>query len=288
MRKAIVLLVFFILSVIFRPVFGAEMSVSSEAKTIGLGDFQVDVLLNTQGEAVNAIEGVLVFPQDLLAVGQISDGGSPINFWLQRPKLASGGRVIFSGIIPGGWNGRSKIFAAVFRASKEGNVSFELADLKVLLNDGEGTPVKVETIPYVVTIDREAGTGKLEMEAARDKEPPESFGIDLAKRSDVFDGKWFVVFGTQDKQSGLDHFEVAEHKSGLFDFGRPSVREWVFAESPYVLKDQELKSDIWVRAVDGAGNERIAFLSAPGARWYENFLVWIIILGVSFFSWRIL
>jgi hypothetical protein len=288
MRKILLLSIIFILSGLFRPVFGAEMSVFSEAKRVGLGELKIDVLLDTQGEAVNAVEGTLVFPQNFLALSRISDGDSAVNFWLQKPKLESGGRLTFSGIIPGGWNGKGKVFSAVFRALEEGDVSVELSNLKVFLNDGEGTAAKVEMNPYEFTIDREAETGGLETATAKDIEPPEFFSISLMKEESVFDGKWFVVFGTQDKQSGVDHFEVAERKPGFLGFGKPSAREWVFAESPYVLKDQGLKNDIWVKAVDGAKNERIAFLSAPGAvRWYKNLLIWVIILGALVLCWII-
>jgi hypothetical protein len=38
--------------------------------------------------------------------------------------------------------------------------------------------------------------------------------------------------------------------------------DWRRAESPYVLKDQARSSDIRVKAVDVAGNERIALIPA--------------------------
>jgi len=54
-------------------------------------------------------------------------------------------------------------------------------------------------------------------------------------------------------------------------------------ESPYLLKDQKLKSFIYVKAVDKAGNERIATL-APRypLKWYEKWENWIIIIIVTF------
>jgi hypothetical protein len=259
----------------------AEMTLSSGAQEVGLGKFQVEVRLDTQNETVNAVEGVLVFPQGFLVLNGTSDGDSAVNFWLQKPKLESAGRLTFSGIIPGGLSGNVKIFSAAFRALKEGEISLRLTGLKVLLNDGEGTAAKVGTEPYVIKISREANAAEPETGTAKDAEPPEPFNVELVKREDVFDGKWFIVFATQDKQSGVDHFEVAEYKPGFLGLGGPSAGDWVFADSPYVLKDQKLRSDIRVKAVDAEGNERIAFMAAPGAAWWEKDLaVWVIILGL--------
>lgn len=289
MKKTIFLFTVLILSGLFYfPVFGAEIGLFSKTKEVGLEQFRIDVILDTQNENLNAVEGTLIFPQNLLAFSRFTLGDSIINFWLQKPGLESGGEIIFSGIIPGGYYGKGKIFSVVFKALEQGDVSFELAGLKVLLNDGQGTAKNLNDSRYTMTIKRGAETGLIQLENGDDFEPPESFSVHLAKDKDIFEGKWFIVFETQDKKSGIDHFEVAERKPGFLISGKPSGFEWVFTESPYVLKNQELKSDVYVKAVDGTGNERIEFLAAPGAiGWYKNYFVWIIILVVAVFICQI-
>jgi hypothetical protein len=61
----------------------------------------------------------------------------------------------------------------------------------------------------------------------------------------VFDGNYYVVFSTVDKQSGLDHYEIFE--SGA----------WKAVSSPYKLRNQSLKGGVQIKAIDKAGNERL-------------------------------
>ena len=53
--------------------------------------------------------------------------------------------------------------------------------------------------------------------------------------------------------------------------------EWERAESPYLLKDQSLKSIIKVKAVDKAGNEKIVKV----APFKKIFPYWIIIFLIG-------
>ena len=76
----------------------------------------------------------------------------------------------------------------------------------------------------------------------------------------LFDGKHFLVFQAVDKQSGIDHYEVLEVRSGHQPVDQDSL--WERAESPYELKDQGLRSDIYVRAVDRSRNFIVAKVSA--------------------------
>ena len=98
---------------------------------------------------------------------------------------------------------------------------------------------------------------------------------EIARDPTIFDGKWFLVFATQDKGLGIDHYEIKETRYRFFG----SFSRWISAESPYALRDQELKSYILVKAVDKAGNERIVKINPRNPlRWYENYENWIIIV----------
>jgi len=95
-------------------------------------------------------------------------------------------------------------------------------------------------------------SGKITYRAMVDKTPPEPFELAIAKDPTSFEGKYFLSFYTTDKMSGIDYFEIKEGKK---DFKKIT--------SPYVLEDQTSRSKIVVKAVDKAGNERIAEFVPP-------------------------
>ena len=272
----------------------AELNLSAPAKEVGIGQqFQVDLILDTEGESINALEGKIIFPADRLELREIRDGNSIINFWVERPRDQNGA-IIFSGITPGGFNGESGlILALTFQAKKGGEGKIELLETRALKNDGAGSPVNISTQSLNFRVKEES----LPLEEAivvkvRDYEPPESFIPEVARDESMFDNKWFLVFATQDKSSGIDHYEVKEQRkmrilgwpAPLRD-ARPGEfglwKKWKQAESPYVLADQELKSYIFVKAIDKDGNERVAVRPPQKSlSWYENYLIYVIIIIV--------
>ena len=65
----------------------AEIYFDNKNQEIRVGDqFEVGVFINTDEESINAIEGKIIFPQDLLEIKKINDGNSIINFWIEKPK----------------------------------------------------------------------------------------------------------------------------------------------------------------------------------------------------------
>ena len=137
-------------------------------------------------------------------------------------------------------------------------------------NDGQGTELAVKTSPVLITVN------KTEVEFSKalpaDNLKPESFQPIVSRDPALFDGQWFLAFMTQDKQSGVDHYEVRE---GGDD------QTWVKTESPYLIRDQSLKNKIVVRAVDRAGNiQEAVVILRP---WYSVWLYGGILLLVSIF-----
>jgi len=120
---------------------------------------------------------------------------------------------------------------------------------------------------------------KVTFRAMIDSTPPEDFKPKIGRDPAVFEGKYFLSFATTDKTSGIDHYEVLEQKRTL-------VRGEKAAESPYLLKDQSLKSKILVKAVDKAGNERISEIIPPKKPFpYE--IVILILIGAGIIWWLI-
>jgi hypothetical protein len=235
----------------------------------GLGNqFRIDLIINTEDEAINAIEGSITFQSDFLKVKEFSDGDSIVNFWLQKPKLTLNNKISFSGITPGGYIGnKGKVFSIIFQSLKEGEVDIKFSNLKILLNDGSGTAAQVKTTGMKIKISGGPEASASAPIQETDNEPPETFMPEIASSPDIFDGQWFLVFATQDKISGIDHYEVKEGWGGFN-----------VAESPYLLKNQNLDKKISVKAVDKNGNERTIVLPAKISRWYKNYLIWLIII----------
>ena len=251
-----------------------ELFFRTTSQEVGLDSrFKMDILMNTQGEKINAIEGSVVFSRDFLEVKEISDGNSIMNFWAQKPKLFSGNEIVFSGIVPGGYKGGSgKLFSIVFQSLREGNATIGFSGLKALLNDGKGTPAELKIQEYGLKISGDIPSLKSYIPDFRtDIESPETFLPEIASDPNIFKGKWFIVFFTQDKNSGIDHYEISEGG------GRFSA-----AESPYLLKNQNLDQKIFVKAVDKNGNERIEFLPPRNPKTpYKNYAILaILILGI--------
>src|SRR3989338_54987 len=246
-------------------------------------NFEVTLFVNTEQENINAFEGKIIFPNDLLDLKEIRDGNTIVNFWVERPHKEQGirdkeqGGIVFSGITPGGYEGeKGLLFSAVFRALREGDGVLEVKDVKALLNDGKGTPARLSLSPFKFIVSKEDPlVPGLLIPAPEDIEPPESFKPEIARDHAIFDGKWFLVFATQDKSSGVDHYEIKESRQKIFTL----FQKWVPAESPYILSDQELRSFVFVKAVDKAGNERIAKINPQNPLgWYENYENWLIII----------
>lgn len=275
--------------------FAAEISLDAKTREMAVGQqFQVDVFLDAQNEEINAVEGKIVFPKNLLEAKEILDGGSMINLWIEKPNIMRIARsqeknkneIFFSGIIPGGFKGvlspfyegyrPGKILSLIFKANAIGEGSIDLKETKVLLNDGLGTSIAVSVLPFQFRITSKA-PAVTELFQINDSGSPELFEPIVARDPDIFEGKWFLVFATQDKGLGIDHYQVLENINQKI-----KGKKWVVAESPYLLKDQKLKSYIYVKAVDKSGNERVVVLPPKNRLyWYENYLILItIILGI--------
>jgi hypothetical protein len=268
------------------PVFAVEVSFDKKTQEIKVNQlFDVGVFINTDEESINAIEGKITFPQDLLEVKKVNDGNSIINFWIEKPKSTSDGQIAFSGIIPGGYNdSRGLIFSITFLAKKEGSGLIEIQNAKTLLNDGKGTEAKLKIFNFKFSIFKESPIIQPLVSKIKDLKPPEDFKPEIVSDPTIFNGKWFLVFTTQDKDSGIDHYEVSESRNQKIE-----NRNWRTVESPYLLKDQKLKSFIYVKAIDKAGNERIVTL-APRypLKWYEKWENWITIIIVTFVLYLLL
>lgn len=262
---------------ITEDVFAAEIRLDAHKAEVTSGEqFSVDVVIHSE-ESLNALQGRLIFPKDKLLVREIRDGDSSINFWVERPHTKIPGTVSFSGITPGGFSGANNaIFSVVFEAKDTGIASIVLNETEALKNDGLGNRAILTTHDTAVSI--KSGDSNVRKELLIDTELPEDFNITIDKDPDIFDGKYFLVFATQDKISGIDVYKVREGTWGWFSV----------AESPYLLKHQSLNREIFVKAVDKSGNERVVTLEARHPlKWYQQYALIGILLAVLTFAFII-
>lgn len=252
---------------------------------VGVGQtFEVGVFLNTEGAELNAVEGSIVWPKGSFSLEGVRDGSSVVSLWVEHPTSLESGGVRFAGVLPGGYRGeRGYLFSIILRADAPGLATITTTAEQLLLNDGQGTAAPLTRAPLKVTVVPQAKSpGFL---PPYDAEAPEPFAPQLARNPQVFQGRWFVVFATQDKGSGLDHFEIQETQ------GKQPGESWVKVESPYVLRDQGLHSNLWVRAIDHAGNVRLAQLPpAVPLPWVPSYWVLVlsaivVTLGTMFAMW---
>jgi hypothetical protein len=259
--------------------------------TLNRGDsVTLSVRLDTneaEDECINAIDGVISYNEAINPV-DISIGQSIFPIWVEQPVIDKNARTIsFAGGIPNGYCGRvdgdprltNTLLQIVFRApgltvgggevAPFGTVTFN-PETRAFLNDGFGTEAALQTLGAELTLNQVVGSTIIDEwrdVVADDDIPPEEFSITLEKDDYAFEKKYYIVFNTTDKQSGMSHYEVIEEPvedTRLFTFGAATT-VWTEGRSPYVLTDQSLKSTIRVRAVDKAGNEYIATLAPQNA-----------------------
>ena len=265
----------------------ATLTLDPAESSFGPGDmFVVSIRLDTDTEeCINAATIVLDYPIQWLKATAFSKGESLLTLWPDEPVIdTEHGTVTFSGGIPAGYCGRvqgdpgktnilGKIAFSVSPNPVTGNaptgpISLALAfgsSTKVHANDGFGTETtlmkKGATVTRVLT--SQGKTNEWIDIVNQDKIPPDAFKIEVAHDSNTFGGKFFIVFSTVDKQSGVEHYEATEDdpaRLGLV-YGKNEKAIWKSVVSPYVLTDQTLQSRVIVRAIDNAGNVEEAILA---------------------------
>jgi len=280
--------------------FAAVLYLESDGGEYQPGDvFIVEMKIDNENEYINTVEANLSFSQDILQVVDFSKGSSILALWVGEPEInQESGLISFVGGIPGGYGGKisgdpgvSNLLGKVVFKMKGftednslqiGRVDF-LESSQVLLNDGKGTLAKLTAKGIIFEIAQFEPTqipkNEWQEQLSKDKIPPEPFVVEVRKNEALFEGRYFLIFSTTDKQTGLDYFEVSESREG--------EENWKRGESPYLLEDQDLESVIKVKAIDEAGNERVVEITPPKPSVIEEKKIsswWILILIILIIS----
>src|SRR3989344_9087109 len=113
--------------------------------------FDVSIVLDTKGAAINTVEVELLFPSDILQVASHSTGYSIVQVWASPPLFSNReGKVYFVGGIPspGIETSNGIVLTMTFRAIAPGEAKIEFGpQTKVLANDALGTNVLGQSPP---------------------------------------------------------------------------------------------------------------------------------------------
>lgn len=285
-----ILLLALLVSLVSLPTnaFAARMLLLSDVGTAAVGDVvAVRLMLDPEGESVNGIEGEVLLSRHLRLV-RIEYGHSPIALWLIRPRLQGEQKVEFAGILPGGYLGDLSATWKGYRAGEllvlyaevleAGKAEATLGTTLLTRNDGEGSAVAFSSKPLALQI-LSALSGRAPEAALPegDSVPPSPFDVKVIKDQAVFDGSYAVIFNAQDEESGVAYYEIAEARSLL---AHESELLWKRTESPALLGDQFLTSNIYVRAVDYAGNVRTERLAPSFTPVSDLFALFAALTGI--------
>ncbi len=237
----------------------ALLYIDPGAQTYGIGDtFIASVRIDNEGECINAALVEIIYPTKSLRAVDFSRGDSLFSLWTEEPAIdTEAGRITFSGGVPGGYCGRIQgdpslsnvigkvVFTVIDAVEKKADI-IVTDTTKVYLHDGLGTEASLKLQNATIGLGAESTLPANEWltEVRDDTVPPDSFTIQIESTRGVFGGRYYAVFSTVDKQSGLSHYEIFERGA------------WVQTRSPHKLYDQSL-SDIQIRAIDKAGNIRL-------------------------------
>lgn len=239
----------------------ATISIDSDAHSYGLGDtFIATVRLDNGDECINAAQIDLSYPAKDLRAVDFSRGDSIFSLWVADPVLNTAkGTVSFSGGVPGGYCGRIQgdpaqsnilgkvVFTVVSASDTQATIALNPSS-KVYLHDGLGTPAQLALAGLSLALGPTPtlATNPWIDAVKSDTVSPDTFAVQVESTRGVFGGKYYAVFSTTDKQSGIDHYEIYE--DGV----------WKHVTSPYLLHDQSLDGGVRLRAIDKAGNIRVA------------------------------
>lgn len=264
----------------------ASFSIDPDTGTYGPGDtFIATVRIDGEEDCVNAVNVAITYSKETLRAVDFSRGDSILSLWAVEPHIdTDSGSIVFAGGVPGGYCGRitgdpalsnvlgKVVFTVVGATTPRATIHFAPTSA-VFLNDGLGTLAKLITHDATITLSPVPTLSQNPWlkEVAADTIPPQPFVVEVESTIGVFGGKYYIVFSTTDKESGLDYFEIFERGG------------WRRITSPYLLEGQSLLGvgDIQVRALDKAGNIRMGTYSAsliPQRQFsFDDFMVFIVL-----------
>lgn len=274
--KIKVIIIFVFLFLFSKSVFAATLDVNVDKPNLDQGDiFTATISLDTEGQSINTITGYLKYNGNYLQAETVNIGNSFVNFWMEKPNIETNGYIYFSGITPGGVSANQlEVFKVIFQTQNNvGDTNISLNNINLYLNDGMGSVVSplIKNATVIISGNKSTNDNSLAT-LFNNKTPPEKFTITRTKDVSIFNRKWFIVFSTVDKGSGVDHYQVCE------------LLKCITTDSPFLLFNQTPFYYIRVKAYDLDGNMTSSMIVSI---WFVLLFISVIIiiccLGVYFY-----
>jgi len=246
---------------------------------LGVGqEFELQLLVDSGEDTLNGIEASLTYPTDLLELVAITEAGSILQIWLPgQPDDSRAGEITFAGVSLSGFRGDAvNVLSFIFKTKGVGQGLVLANTGRITLADGLGTQLpSVISRPFV--FETQDGVQFTNPSRVRDITPPDFLQPIVTSDPDIFDGQYFLIFSAYDQDSGIDYYEVKEGRG-----------EYTLAQSPYLLSDQTLESDILIRVTDRAGNEKVVRASSKGqaSKLYPVGILILALFVLLYIVWR--
>jgi hypothetical protein len=256
MKKIFKISFIFTIALIANTSFAAQISLEKvlpKSQSTQVGD-EILLELSFSGASVsyNALEGSINVPSNF-TIQKVTTGASFVSLWLENPTNFSQNKITFSGIIPSGYNApEGQIFSIVLRATDVGSGVVQVSDINLFRNNGTGTSDHIAGREFPFTVLASSKDYVPYVISVTDSVPPENFSVSLVQDTNLFDGKYALIFKASDKGSGIASYDVSE--------GREVFKH---VESPYLLKNQRLHGKIYVTAYDFEGNSEVETVRVP-------------------------
>lgn len=179
------------------------LSPSSGTYTVGT-TFNVNINVSSSDQALNAVQGVLIFSPSDLQIVAVSKTSSIISLWVQEPTFNNNtGRVNFEGVVlnPGFIGSTGRVLQVTFKAKSANPTTVSLSSASVLANDGQGTNILSQL-----------GNGKYLLEevttAARLPAPDVKFIITSLDGDETRSSKPRLKFEIQNLKQIVDRYDI--------------------------------------------------------------------------------
>jgi hypothetical protein len=138
----------------------ATMSFVSSESSASVGDMiDVSVRVDSGGQSVNAAQGTIQYPANILQVQSVDHSNSIFNIWAQEPSVnTSTGAISFLGGGTNSFSGTSLYILDVkFLVKGTGKATLDLTNTGVTVGDGSGSNILDGTTPLSISVNGMTG-----------------------------------------------------------------------------------------------------------------------------------
>jgi hypothetical protein len=254
----------------------AGISASMSTETKGSGVYVIEVLLNSDKESINAIEGEIKIPLQSINIEKISTGKSIVTVWLQEPSL-NDSPIRFSGVIAKGFNGDRGVLFKIYATAKTSGEASILASGKAYLNDGNGTVREIAKKEESYSLAKFEKQEALAQAITVDETPPRILQSAISENEAMFDGKPFIIVHAKDDESGVSKYELglSDTRKDPKEVANDSSIQWQVFASPALLPDNFFEKYVYIKVEDKDGNIIAQLVSSPKQLSPENQISWL-------------